>query len=58
MKAQYVGGDGMMRQGDNTESVEVILRPIGFQCVGDWIPVGLTFIKIYRPILSYIPRRH
>jgi hypothetical protein len=36
-----------MRQGDNTGSVEVMLRPTSFQCFGVWIPIGLTFIKVY-----------
>jgi hypothetical protein len=41
MKAQWDEGFGRILLGDNTNGNEVMLRPIGFQCVGIVLLTGL-----------------
>ena len=46
-KAQRDESGGSLLLGDNTGSRMVMLRPIRFQCAGDWILTGLprTYTK-------------
>ena len=41
MRAQQDDGGGRILLGDNTGVGAVMLRPIGFRCVGVWISVSL-----------------
>ena len=46
-KAQRDESGGSILLGDNTGSRVVMLRPIRFQCAGDWILTGLPCTYTY-----------
>jgi hypothetical protein len=54
MKAQWGDGGGRILLGDIIGDGAVMLRPIGFLCVGVWISTELPFMYTHIEFTTYI----